>query len=111
MRTMAVGFFLCLATGVIGCAETGLCESDSDCGGRFDQCERACDDTDPGMCTKGCNTDLDCPSDYTCITSGGRCLGYVCIKECESDSDCPADMSCFDFGFHTYCGVTEWDMD
>jgi hypothetical protein len=83
-RHLSIGFLLLSTFVIAGCpsgATGDACETADDCadgqcivGGSFPE----------GVCTPMCNTNADCPDDFSCIS---RSSG-ICLQNCDSTAFC-----------------------
>jgi hypothetical protein len=51
---------------------------------------------DASAINNACNSDLDCPADYTCQPFQGIVLQMTCQVLCEQTCQCPAGLSCIE---------------
>ena len=63
------------------CYTKASCDRNSDCPPNYPDCSSR------GYCHKGCSTNNDCASGYTCEASS-------CLKYCKTHSDCPRPEKC-----------------
>lgn len=83
-----------------GSGNLGVCEScsaDVQCGDADDHCVRVGTDE---YCLRGCQTQADCPANYTCPTAAVTSVDGVMARQCQPVSgSCTQTMACVDDSF------------
>jgi len=69
-----------------------ICTEDNECSDPFFECEHV-NSTTTGTCTKPCEGDSDCPSNYSCQTGSAIGLEPSCLQKCASEA-CPSGHNC-----------------
>ena len=73
---------------LFGCSKKEIgepCADPSEC--EFECLVAVHADSNRRVCTKTCDSELDCPDD-------GQCIGGVCEATCKSQADCPEETRC-----------------